>query len=876
MPADRRRMGLRYLIRRTLLASMAVALAAVFVGVIPPQPPKPTDPDVALMDFKFGNNIDGTSGLSVNSKGSLRRDRHTFFWSLFTDKFGANPNTPYMWSALPLIGFLLPSPMWNLGEKDAVVLLARKPPTVEYFSFTTFALFMPRRSKPILPFSSLGDSVNNYNIKHAKNGLFAHVVTANEQTYRLVERALVASGLPKSAINLLAVPSGLGLFDDVLHLGNQVRLGTYFEVVLRLFRFENQTAGDEYILSHPPVYYIKGEHEESKPLAASATPSYKTREHEESVREGPLAEDFATHSTEALAKVSEAFGHSRGSPPLAEPLTFTPLMIRGLECLEKDTECLGDCPDAAYYGPNVHADTDGIEMLQLKKADELHLVTAVNHRQLKAAIYGSIAILKPHPVSSPILSKARMSVRATSIGVTSFEFNSTNTFITWAFTRNAKHCERLSLFEGAVDGCSVVEESHVPRDGYLTYCERVYLNPITGLGPHWDNLLPAKIYTLNGIGDGRPPASPQPLPTGLPPSLPLAKIEDGSDTMRFFHIIKTGGESLELHLAEEDSPPPKLDYSHCRMAATRPGLQYNMTSLTNPVCAAASAGVSAALCAFNCECCAADARVENGFNGVLIRSPRAHMLSLFSHCHTAHTKVDGFWKRVADDPPQYLAEIILRSTEWSCGTYCGQSFEPDWEAALKEGLKGDPKQARDLRVLPLHNTQAHAMTCSTRQGSLGQHFRVLDDARGGGGGDALAPQLQDALDSLRSFEWVGLTDLMEHSLCVLHFQASGKLPSECQCSASTGRLGLVLPRFNHGVVRHDPSSLSEETLALIDAHTEVDAQLFAEALRLLLGRLKAVEEATGASLLACLDWKKLYKATGHIKTLWRAEGEFIG
>ena len=86
----------------------------------------------------------------------------------------------------------------------------------------------------------------------------------------------------------------------------------------------------------------------------------------------------------------------------------------------------------------------------------------------------------------------------------------------------------------------------------------------------------------------------------------------------------------------------------------------------------------------------------------------------------------------------------------------------------------------------------------------------------------------------------------------------------------------MLPRFNHGVVRHDPSSLSEETLGLIDAHTEVDAQLFAEALRLLLGRLKAVEEATGASLLACLDWKKLYKATGHIKTLWRAEGEFIG
>jgi hypothetical protein len=93
--------------------------------------------------------------------GSFLRDRDTPFWKLFTDKFGANPNTPYMWNALPLAGLLLPSPMWSLGREDAVVLLARVPPPVEYFSFTTFALFMPRRGKPLLPFSSLGESVSS-------------------------------------------------------------------------------------------------------------------------------------------------------------------------------------------------------------------------------------------------------------------------------------------------------------------------------------------------------------------------------------------------------------------------------------------------------------------------------------------------------------------------------------------------------------------------------------------------------------------------------------------------------------------------------------------------------------------------------------------
>ncbi len=55
---------------------------------------------------------------------------------------------------------------------------------------------------------------------------------------------------------------------------------------------------------------------------------------------------------------------------------------------------------------------------------------------------------------------------------------------------------------------------------------------------------------------------------------------------------------------------------------------------------------------------------------------------------------------------------------------------------------------------------------------------------------------------------------------------------------------------------------------MLDAHTAVDAQLFAEALRLLLGRLRRLEELTGRELLRCIDWVRLRKATGHIEGLW--------
>lgn len=57
------------------------------------------------------------------------------------------------------------------------------------------------------------------------------------------------------------------------------------------------------------------------------------------------------------------------------------------------------------------------------------------------------------------------------------------------------------------------------------------------------------------------------------------------------------------------------------------------------------------------------------------------------------------------------------------------------------------------------------------------------------------------------------------SYCLLLYQANGSLPAACDCAYGPIRLGL--PRFTHGVVRHDAASLPAETLALIDAHSQV-------------------------------------------------------
>jgi hypothetical protein len=144
------------------------------------------------------------------------------------------------------------------------------------------------------------------------------------------------------------------------------------------------------------------------------------------------------------------------------------------------------------------------------------------------------------------------------------------------------------------------------------------------------------------------------------------------------------------------------------------------------------------------------------------------------------------------------------------------------------------------------------------------------------GVDVLEPPLDATLEAMQNFEWVGITDLYEPSLCLLHYQANGTLPVSCDCDS----LAHEGAKLGHWVEtrsqKHDPSTLPEDILAKIDAHTAVDAKLFAAALRLLLGRLQTVEERTSVSVLKCIDWYGLYTSTSYIPGLWTgADGLLI-
>ncbi len=135
--------------------------------------------DPRMIGCFFQKRIGDNKSASISQKGRIQRDTDTFLWSLFANAFAANPNTPYLYTVLPLIslepfGSWLPSPMWRISDKrDAAVFIGKMPPQTTYMGFTTFCLWKPFR----FVFASLGDSSNSMNIRYdPETGLFAYVI----------------------------------------------------------------------------------------------------------------------------------------------------------------------------------------------------------------------------------------------------------------------------------------------------------------------------------------------------------------------------------------------------------------------------------------------------------------------------------------------------------------------------------------------------------------------------------------------------------------------------------------------------------------------------------------------------------------------------
>lgn len=293
---------------------------------------------------------------------------------------GNNPSSPYAAMFVPPApGQTIPNPdarddgtasQWRLRADEAIVFVGPTAPQAAYFGFTPYLMQRVDANgtpKPI--FASLSETLNHLVIGTVDAQPFASqtavVVAADSVSANLATAALVASGTPQQAINLLVLDPKLGRFG----LGASADT---FGVLFRMALVSDPTAKESYI-ANPGARVLR--------LSPNA-------ERELSALPSPAARPKPTSSTEtSLQSAVQKLG-------TAITLAYPGYTAQGLivddgvpdpeACIANLSFCAGDNRDTTYPGTNVR--------VVFSTSDDFYMVYGVDHHVSGKTVYSNASV----------------------------------------------------------------------------------------------------------------------------------------------------------------------------------------------------------------------------------------------------------------------------------------------------------------------------------------------------------------------------------------------------------------------------------------------------------------------------------------------------
>lgn len=263
------------------------------------------------------------------------------------------------------------------------------------------------------------------------------------------------------------------------------------------------------------------------------------------------------------------------------------------------------------------------------------------------------------------------------------------------------------------------------------------------------------------------------------------------------------------------------------------------------------------------EVCHDNWRMDDARRIAFLRNPRAHVISQYYHCDMdAHLnpKVEIF------NPQNWPAKPNL----WAWLDHWGSrldKFNAD-RAAVRERVKAAGDQAVKLTREQLEseslkdedtfhcylpaNLQTRHMSCKEREYPFPSEDRRVIANLNVYGGDK-----DTALNNLKELAYVGITELYQESLCVIHAGELNEVPENCNCENEAAWKTFHQKKFDHGVSHSHPGvdQLAAGTnKILIDKLTEDDWELYVAGVRRFKEEAKAVEQKFGKKII-CDDAK---------------------
>lgn len=268
----------------------------------------------------------------------------------------------------------------------------------------------------------------------------------------------------------------------------------------------------------------------------------------------------------------------------------------------------------------------------------------------------------------------------------------------------------------------------------------------------------------------------------------------GSPVLCHAHVSKTGGSSLEIEM-----------------------MRTNYTVWSKEVCLDELRLV---------EWCAST-RERAVVPLIFLRAPREHVLSQYMECaYSAWAQRQGFPvpRRAFHEPNR--TELRDDFAEWL------GHFKDDWKT-----------WTGDFGCYCPRNFQTRSLACSTevemKHGAESGEERTAD---------AAVAKMQKGV--VEKHGVVGITELFQESLCLIHLRMSGALPEKgCGCDAN----GDAVPAHNVHETKdlpvHSVEWLTSTDVANIDELTRADAQVYVAGLKSLLHDLHRVGKEEGKRLL---------------------------
>jgi hypothetical protein len=230
----------------------------------------------------------------------------------------------------------------------------------------------------------------------------------------------------------------------------------------------------------------------------------------------------------------------------------------------------------------------------------------------------------------------------------------------------------------------------------------------------------------------------------------------------------------------------------------------------------------------NWEWCFPPHRKDDAFHLMMLRSPRAHVMSQFLEC-----KYDWWGKAVTQNTAfPHSLDDDLGFAVWLDHFWPPRAYDCDCaDMADCDCLRED-----DFNCYNPHNMQSRSLTCSGT-GPYNSHHVAQDTG--------IVPSAQEAVANLGKIEWVGIVELYDESLCLFFYKVEGRLRDHCACERSNPERH----HNDHGVPPHDVESQAKAVLQLVDRITAVDQVVYRAAVHRVVNELRVLEKKAGVQIL---------------------------